>query len=345
VSAKQNLSPPRSRGLAFFCQLLGIAFLFAPSQLRGDPLEDAAHKLALKVCTAPHNPSVKMQWLESPEASGYLSEPRKRVFLDQISACGISPSENSEAPVLKVAISVTATKVLLTSDSTDPTGGRQIHMVEFPRSLLFNISDAASAPHLTSELLWEQEKPIYSAIEWIDSSTEERFLFLLSDGAFVRRRFENGSWAMVDSTDLPRGNRRSRDGDGAFLYSSPEGKLDLTVHGSPCELNLIGRISFACGANYAAPKRIDFFSNCEDSPRKLVTGNGDYTRSDRILLTSPVGTAGGLAADEKYSASVDIAGPVLDISVGQNRKAAFAVVKNLLTGNYEVYRIAAVCSN
>jgi hypothetical protein len=36
---------------------------------------------------------------------------------------------------------------------------------------------------------------------------------------------------------------------------------------------------------------------------------------------------------------------VLDINVAENAKAAAAVVKNLSTGNYEVYRITAVCGN
>jgi hypothetical protein len=286
-----------------------------------------------------------MQWQESTDASGYLSESRKKVFLDEISACGISLTENSDAPVLRIAISLTAKQALLTSDSTDSSGGRQIHMVEIPRSSLFSPRDTGTAPHLTGELLWEQEKPIYSAIEWSDPSTQERFLFLLSDGLLVRRRFENGSWETMDSTELPRAARRSREMDGTFLFSTPEGKLNLIEHGKPCELNVSGRISFLCGESSSAPKSAGISSGCEDSRRDLLTGNGDYTQPDRILLTRPLVNGDRVAPDEKYSASLDMPGPVLDISVAQDRKAAFAAVKNLLTGNYEVYRITAVCGN
>jgi hypothetical protein len=74
-----------------------------------------------------------------------------------------------------------------------------------------------------------------------------------------------------------------------------------------------------------------------------VTGKGDYTQTDRITLAGAPGA--GAAADRTPGGSADMPGPVLDISVAENAKAAAAVVKNLSTGNYEVYRITAVCSN
>jgi hypothetical protein len=187
--------------------------LFSSAPANADSLDDAAHKLALKICTAPHNPTVKMQWHESTDASAHLSESLKKVFLDQISACGISLTENSDAPALKVAVSVTATQALITSDSTDSSGGRQIHIVEIPRSSLFSPRDPAVAPHLTSELLWEQEKPIYSATEWLDPSSHERFLLLFTGSQVLRVGLENGAWKMVDATESPVTGRRSRVGE------------------------------------------------------------------------------------------------------------------------------------
>ena len=38
-------------------------------------------------------------------------------------------------------------------------------------------------------------------------------------------------------------------------------------------------------------------------------------------------------------------GPVLDITVGEGGKAAAAAVKNLATGDYEVYRLTIVCGD
>jgi hypothetical protein len=133
VSAKQNFSPPRSRGFIAFCPLLGFALLLWPSQLRAESLEDAAHQLAMKVCTTARKQLVKVQWQEPAESPAYLSDSRKKIFLDQISACGIEPTD-SAAPVLNVSIRVTASRALLIADSPDAVGGRQTYMIEVPRA-------------------------------------------------------------------------------------------------------------------------------------------------------------------------------------------------------------------
>jgi hypothetical protein len=349
VYAKQNLFPGHPRGLAVFCRLPGLVLLFVSlfisAPLRADPLEDAAHKLAVKVCLDPHKSPFRIQWLESAGTSSYLTDSRKKIFLDQLSACGISLTENADAPALKVNISVTATNVLLTADAANVEGGRQIRMVEIPRSSLFNQGDVASAPHLMSEILWGQEKPIQSAMEWVDSATQERFLLLAGDGVFVRRRFASGSWELLDTTELPASSRRFRNGEGTFLYGASDTKPHLLVRGKLCDFNTAGRVTFNCSENRASSGDAMLLSNCEDLPRKLISGSGDYTQSDRILLARKDGKEEGAAPEEKYGASVEVPGPVLDISVAPNQKAAFASVRNLSTGNYEVYRITSVCSD
>jgi len=353
VYAKQNFFLGRPPGLAVLCQLPGLVLLllplfvplFLPMALRAGPLEDAAHKLALKVCLDPHKSSFRVQWLESSEASSYLTDSRKKIFLDQLSACGISLTENADAPALKVNISVTATNVLLTADAANVEGGRQIRMVEIPRSSLFSQRDLASAPHLMSEILWGQEKPIQSAMEWVDSATQERFLFLVGDGVFVRRRFVSGSWELLDTTELPATSRRLRNGEGTFLYGASDAKPRLLVRGKLCDFNVAGRVSFNCSESRAPSGDTMLLSNCEDLPRKLISGSGDYTQTDKILLARKEGKEEGAAPEEKYGAPVEVPGPVLDISVAPDQKAAFASVRNLSTGNYEVYRITAVCSD
>lgn len=346
VSAKQNLSLPLTRGLAVFCILPGIFLLFFATSSHADSLDDAVHKLALKVCLSPHSPSARIQWQESPEASGYFSEPRKKVFVEQISACGISPAENPEVPAMKIAISVTTTQALLTSDSLDSAGVRQIHMVEIARSSLFSPKESASAPHLASELLWEQEKPIYSATEWFEPALPQKFLLLLTGAQVLRFSFEGGSWKMLDSAELPASGRRIRRGDGTFSYAS-DGKLSLLFSSRVCEFITDERFSMKCSDRPSASHSpaVTLSSNCEPFRRVLVTGGGDYTQLDRIVLTRPADAGLAPPANEKYSASVDMPGPVLDINTVGDGKAAFAVVQNLSTGNYEVYRITSVCGN
>ncbi len=340
VSAKQNLSSPRPRGLLVPCQLLGFALLLLPSSLRAESLEDAAHELAMKVCLAAHKQPVKVVWHELP-SSGYLSDARKKIFLDQVSACGMQATENSDAPILTVTIQVTPSKALLIANSAESVNGPPIYVVEIPRASLFVPRDAVPTPQLRRELVWQQEKPIQSAIEWQDPVAQERFLFLLSDGLFQRFHFENNAWKWMDAAKLPAAGRRSRSEETTFFYSHAKERLELVLGKEACDLSLSEQLSFTCGGVELGDRTAELLSSCEEFPRYLLAGRGDYTQADRIRLA----VAATPSADESYSGSLDMPGPVLDIRTEENAKAAFAVVRNLSTGNYEVYRITAVCSN
>jgi len=342
VSAKQNLSLPRPRGLSVFCQLMGFVLLFLPSRLRAESLEDAAHELAMKVCLAAHKQPVKVAWREAPQPSGYLSDRPKKVFLDQISACGMEAAENSDAPILTVTIEVTPSKVLLIASSAEAVSP-QIYVIEVPRASLFVARETAPATQLKRELLWQQETPIQSALEWQDPTTMERFLFLLSESLFMRFDFENGVWKWMDSAQFLPVGPRLRAGEASLFYSHAKERVELVLGKEVCDLHLTSHFNYTCLGTEVLDRTTELSSTCDESPRYLVTGKGDYTQTDRITLASAAGAAA--AADETYRGSLDMPGPVLDISVAENAKAAAAVVKNLSTGNYEVYRITAVCSN
>jgi len=299
----------------------------------------------MKVCLAAHKQPVKVAWQESPQSSGYLSDARKKVFLDQLSACGMAPAANSDAAVLMVTMQVTASRALLIAYWTETAAGRQTYMVEISRLSLFVARETSPAPQLQKELLWQQEKPIQSALEWQDLDTQERYLFLLSDGLFVRCRLENGVWKVIDSAEFPAGGRRSRSGGESIFYSHAKEKIELALHNKTCEFATGGRISFTCAGSDPADKAGELSFACEKSPRYLSSGKGDYTQLDRIILKPGTGNGTVVSPEESYSSSVDLPGPVFDISMTENSKAASAVVKNLSTGNYEVYRITAVCNN
>jgi hypothetical protein len=344
VSAKQNLSSPRPRGLGLFCQLVGFALLFLPPRVWAESLEDAAHELAMKVCVAAHKQPVKVAWQESPQSSGYLSDRRKKIFLDQISACGMAAAENSDAPILTVTMQVTPSKALLIASSSE-AASPQIYVIEIPRASLFVARETAPAPQLKRELLWQQEKPIQSALEWQDPATGERFLFLLSEGLFMRFDSENGVWKWWDSAQLLPVGRRPRAGGVSLFYSQAKARVELVLGKKVCDLDLTLHSGYTCSGTEVGDRTTELSSTCEESSRYLVTGKGDYTQTDRITLAGAAGAGAAAAADLASVGSVDMPGPVLDFSVAENSKAAAAVVKNLSTGNYEVYRITAVCSN
>jgi hypothetical protein len=289
---------------------------------------------------------MEVHWQESAPTQGVLSDAARNAFLAQLSACGIETAKKSGIPLLTVSLQWTASKVLLMADSGNSPEARRVEMVELERPALSLSNELAPGPHLTSELIWQQEKSINSAEECYDRSTKQHFLFLLSEGRFVRMRSENGNWTLLDSTELPANIRRVRGGEGALTYvSEPQIHPGLYVGGKLCDIEIAGGVSFACRATDEVGKIVIIASNCEETSQILVTGRGDYTERDRIMPAGPDVLRRPLTEDEIRIHSMEMPGPVLDMSASEDVKTVAAVVRNLSTGMYEVYRIKAVCGN
>jgi hypothetical protein len=72
----------------------------------------------------------------------------------------------------------------------------------------------------------------------------------------------------------------------------------------------------------------------------LKSDTTDWTAEDRLLLRASVA-----GKDLAPVAEVNVPGPVQAISTGGDAASAGVVVRNVSTGNYEVYRVALSCAN
>jgi hypothetical protein len=348
VYAKQNPSALQQSALFAVLLLLPSILSFMASPSRASSFEDAPHELAMKICMSGHKQAVSVHWQESAGSAGYWSEARKKAFLEQISACGMELAKGSDAPQLRVSAEVTPSSLLLIADSNDASEGRQIRMIEVLRDSPLSSRETSSAPHLQSELLWQQEKPISSAEEWQDPASHEDFLFLLSDGKLVRLHNVAGAWSVIDSAELPAARKRWRGTDGAFAYQYSGHVFEFTRDtrgGNFCSFSPTGPLSIKCVLSNVLGQPLLLAAPCEPLPRVLSSGEGDLTQPDQILLGEPARDPSARVTKENQSSFMDVPGPVLGISLAEKDAAAFAVVRNLSTGNYEVYRITAVCSN
>jgi hypothetical protein len=346
VHAKQKLSPSHYRGLAL--PLLAFLSACSPIPIRANSLEDAARNLARKICAAPRQQSVRINWQASPELSGSIFDSLKKAFLSQLSACGMATDKNSDSPPLNIAIQVAVSKVVLVASLADPGGSPQIRMTEIRRDTLSIANESSLTPRIQRKLLWQQERPLETAMEWYDPSAREHFLFLVNRGSFVRLRSTKEVWTEVDSAELPKADRPSRLGGGGatFVPNTAEARQRVVVNRKLCDFEPVGRLSFTCNDSYLGGKQLRISSECGGMPSwSLSTDTGDYTQRDRIISSSSEVAEAELPADEATSHSIEMPGPVLDISATEDSKAAIAVVRNLSTGNYEVYRITLACGN
>ena len=217
-------------------------------------------------------------------------------------------------------------------------------MGEVPRSAISRASVSSSVLRLRKELLWQQESPIDSAVEWDDGSTHEHFLLLLSQGFLVRLRLELGIWTALDSAEIPASGRRYRVGGGGFGYENPPGQLGVFSDGKFCNMEIGSHISFVCRHTNVDGNVVSISSACDETQQILVTGRGDLTQKDRVTLAgTEVHRTAPLSEDEIRTGSVDLPGPVLAINTVEHGKGVTIAVRNLSTGIYEVYRITTVC--
>jgi hypothetical protein len=327
--------------------VLAVFLAAAPASIRADSLEDTAQLLARKVCGAPRQQTVRINWQESPELSGSFSGSIKKAFLTQLSACGIATGKSPDFPLLLISIRPTASKLLLVAHLEDSAGGVQIRMAEMGREALSNSNESSRAPRLQRELLWQQERPVESAMEWFDRSSQDHSLFLVSQGSLVRLRLTNEVWAEVDSAVLPRTDRPFRLGGeiDKFVIDNAAAKLQVLVNRKLCAFDPEGRLSLTCSESDIGGQQLSIVSGCDSSTWSLWSDTGDYAQRDRIFCGSPAATEAGLPAFKDPSYSLEMSGPVLDLSTTLDSKSAVAVVRNLTTGNYEVYRITLACAN
>jgi hypothetical protein len=345
VFAKQKLSPSHSRGLALPCVLLAFLFACLPSPARADSLEDAARALALKLCAAPRQQVVKVHWTDLPLPVGTSSDSSKHAFLGQLSACGMDAAKESDGPILNVSIQLTVSRIVLVADLISSLEARRIQMVEVPRSAISISSESSSTLRLRKQLIWQQESSIDSAAEWDDESSQQHLLLLLSQDFLVRLRLDRGSWTAVDSTEIPASGRKYRLAGGRFGYNYPPGPMGVFSDGKFCGMEIGTHISFVCRDTSVGGTVVTISSACDETRQILATGSGDDTERDRITLAgTEVIRATPLSEDEIRSGSVEVPGPVLAINTVEHGKAVTAVVRNLSTGIYEVYRITTVCS-
>jgi hypothetical protein len=259
----------------------------------------------------------------------------------------MATGDTSDLPLLNIAIRLTASKVVLAASLANSGESPQVRMTEIRRDTFSISHDASRAPRLQGELLWQQERPFHSAMEWYDPSTQQHFLFLLGQGSLVRLRSTNEVWAELDSAELPVAGSRSRlpGGGGTFVYHSSDTKLQILMYRKLCEFEPAGSLSITCTDTHIGGKVLHISSECGNAPWSLWTESGDYTQRDHIICGKTEVTAAELLANEATSHSLEMPGPVLDISSARDSKAATAVVRNLSTGNYEVYRITLACAN
>jgi hypothetical protein len=325
--------------IAVFCSLL---FLFCIPNIfaRDESAEDRVRELARRVSA--ELPRTKMNcvnWNNHEAVPESRSQQLKSAFLEELQGKqGDSPAATSSCSV-SVFLERTPTQVVVTADMENG-GDRRYLFTGIPRAEVPAESSNTSAPRLEKELIWQQGERILDALFVRgENGAGDRLVVLQRDALNVYER-QTGEWKALRSKPLAEAAvaQRAPHGELSFSPDQPD-RLKLVFAGKSCQATLSDASPLNCQLSAESARTgMLLASACDSRVWWLRSDGGDSTMPDKLELVNS-----SLPQTQGPAAELVTPGPVLSISSGEALRADTAVVFNLTTGNYEVYRIALAC--
>lgn len=329
--------PPRLLGI-----LLALPLFLPALELRaGDRAEDltgAVRLLARRVAAVEERErGAALLWENRSSVSESKSQALKELFSEELAGESRRAPAEARARTLRVVLADTPVRVLLVA--TVPTAhGDDVRIGEAPRTADFLAPGVESGPRLAKELIWQSAEPILDAIEYPGADGKTGLLILEPQRAVV---YTGGKehWELHDQATIPGTAIAERDPRGEIWFNPREsGEAKVVLPGRICELKLAEPLALHCRA--AEPSWRDglfLTSPCDHTTLWLRADSGDRTAPDRLFLGRPS------APLDRAISEMELPGPVLSLSSGQAFVRDTAVVRNISTGNHEVYRISIAC--
>jgi hypothetical protein len=342
VYAKQKLSPSRSRGWCFLRLSLAVFVFSSPCLPRADSLEDAGRVLARKVATVPQRERhFLLSWQNHSSLAEENSERLKRSFAAELGGEILAEKQEPGAPQLQVSVEESPAFYLLIA-SVPVTNGEAIRMARIARAALTFSGSSGARFRLSKELIWQQQEPILDALEMGEDSSKPGPLLILNRDNLSLYRRENDRWELQDVKRVPTVEKAVRAPRGEIRVSvGAEKQESLVLPEQTCDITISEKIELNCrAASHTWRDGILLASPCDRGIWWLKAESGDWSVPDRLSLWNS-----SVPKSASPVAELDLPGPAMSVSNGQRARSDTAVVFNLLTGNYEVYRITLACGN
>ncbi len=344
LSFFQNAVLPRSetsrfRPSRFLLSLLFLCFVSQPPTLPADSnsLDDAARQLADRIAAIPtlHGPLRLEFHADANLAAGSTWQDTLRQELDKRH---LTVTEEPSAPLLKVGAVETPTQLVLTASAR--IGDRDdVRIVAVTRAAFTAPALAVAPVRIARQLVCESSDRILDASA-LGSAAEGGLAVLLFRNAELFALRLDSSGAVKQTISLAAANPHvSRD---------PRG--ELTDKGATAEVLLPGKICEFTWATGEEPKcrakkteartATVLASPCDATNWKLEAKGDDWSSADLLQIVPDAAARAGSAALFN-----EFPGPILSINGERDPGSALIVVRNLHTGNYEVYKITLVCGN
>jgi hypothetical protein len=307
---------------------------------RDDSAEHHVRELAHRVSAeVPRNKMTCVNWNNHDAVSETRSQQLKSAFVEELQGKqSESPAASSNCGV-SVFLERTPAQIVVTAD-VENAGGNQYFFAAIPRAGIPAESSNSATPRLEKEPLWQQTDRILDALFLRGENGASDRLVILSKEALFTYEKQSGAWKATQSKPLGEAAITQRAPRGE-LYFSPDqpDRVKFVFVGKSCQTTLNDASPLGCQQSAESPRTgLLLASSCDSRVWWLRADGGDSTVPDRLELVNP-----SLPQTQTPMAELPMPGPVLSISSGEALRADTAVVFNLATGNYEVYRIALAC--
>lgn len=320
--------------------------LFVP-HVRADEsgLQDAAKRIAERVASISGvKGPFRLDWHPDEKWTEGESERWQEALKDAFDDRSVDLTQDAGAPALALYAEETPTQVVLTARLR--LGEREeVRIVQIARALLPPAELPVAPVRLDRQLIFESPDRILDASSlW---STEQGGLTLLLYKNFevVAQRID-AKGALQKEISLAAANLKPvRDPRGEM---SPRGNfVSVQLWGKECNFTWDSPGDLKCHADKPLPtgkspwrSPTGLAAPCDESDWKLeIASSEPNTRG--VLQVVPDGAVLGSSS----SVLSEFPGPILNTSGEANLNGALVVVRNLRTGNYEVYKISLACGD
>jgi hypothetical protein len=340
VLLKTGFSRLRHFSLGLFL-LAAISLVAKPLHAADAPsLDDAIRQLADRVAAIP-NLKGPIQLEVHDDAAFDESEGQtwKTTLRRQLDLRKLSITEEPDAPLLRVGATETPTQIILAAELLF-ADHQELRIVALKRAALPAEALLASPVRIEKQLLFESPERILDAASATRGTTDDLVVLTFRNSELTALRLDpTGSLKQAFPLSAA-GARPSRDPRAELAATETDGHLQLP--GKLCDFTWAAPSDLKCRATTKTSWRPvpSLASPCDSTTWKLQADGSDWTAGDLLQVIPETVSHQGTAA-----LLSDCPGPILSINSAQNSHSALVVVRNLRTGNYEVYKLTLACGN
>jgi hypothetical protein len=321
--------------------LAAISFVAKPLDAADAPsLDDAIRQLAERIAAIP-NLKGPIQLEVHDDAAFDESEGQtwKATLRRQLDLRKLSITEEPDAPLLRVGATETPTQIVFAAELVF-ADHQELRFVVLKRALLPSETLLASPVRIEKQLLFDSPERVLDAASVNRGTADDLVVLTYRNSELTALRLDPTGSLKQAFTLSAAGFKPSRDPRAELTASETDGRLQFL--GKLCEFTWAAPAEVRCRATAKTSWRPlpSLASPCDSATWKLQSDGSDWTASDLLQVVpetvSHPGTAPLLS---------DFPGPILSINGAQNPHSALVVVRNLRTGNYEVYKLTLACGN